>query len=207
MIISQPTNSQIPIPATASTNDSAPPKHQQPDMWGTILTEKCGPRDVRMMDDTGTPVNWIHPDLARRLKLELEECESQRFYDFHQKRYKVKQAVWFSWIGEVDNKTYYGKFYVAPKQSGIDVILGDEFVEANGRASKVCRSQPRELPSRIFARNKRSKEEDKQIIENQEKNDRDAQEVAAETEKKKNKQNNVNVSSDSAKGKAKEKIK
>jgi hypothetical protein len=125
------------------------PSIQQPGMWGLILKSKGGPYEVRMTDDTGTPVNWIHPDLVKRFKLELESCETKTFKGMRGKPFKVKEFVWFTWVGR-DQKTYSGTFYVAPRESNIDVMLGDEFVKANGRAHDVCAPEQVVKDARVF---------------------------------------------------------
>ncbi|KAI8627654.1 hypothetical protein F5Y19DRAFT_440705 [Xylariaceae sp. FL1651] len=185
---SQLTDSKMANSATMNSKGLAP--GQQPDMWGTVITVKCGRCDVRMKDDTGTPANWIHPDLARRCKLDLEECKHQKFEDFNGNTFKVKHIVWFTWIGKRDDRTFYGWFYIAPEKSHIDVVLGSDFVDRNGRARDVCRPQPRVQPSHIFTLDEESvsKEENKVIDANRKKNDRDAEEAAARKEKKKSKQ-------------------
>lgn len=125
-------------------------------IWGTILKSKGGPYDVRMTDDTGTPVNWIHPDLIKRCKLDRETCRTEMFKDFHGKPFKVKEYVWFTWVGRLDDKTYAGVFYPAPRESEIDVLLGDDFVKTNGRAQDVCAPERRLKDMRLFAQSSMS---------------------------------------------------
>ncbi|KAK8123195.1 hypothetical protein PG984_011865 [Apiospora sp. TS-2023a] len=128
------------------------------DFWGTVMTDN-GERDVRMKDDTGTPVNWIHPDLAKRLKLEVESLSSsdtRGFLDFSGKTFTAKQAVHFSWSGRKPT-TYFEQFYIAPAKSDIQVVLGKAFVDTHGRD--------------------REKKEKQEIVANELKNERDAKEA------------------------------
>lgn len=116
----------------------------QTDYWGTIMTDK-GQHDVRMQDDTGTRVNWIHPDLAKRLKLEVESLSSsdtRGFLNFSGKPVTAKQAVRFTWSGQ-NNKTYFEQFYIAPAKSDVDVVLGKAFVDKHGRDKEVCNHRRR----------------------------------------------------------------
>ncbi|KAH9904470.1 hypothetical protein F4778DRAFT_732582 [Xylariomycetidae sp. FL2044] len=157
--------------------------YQQADMWGTIITDRCGLREVRMKDDTGTPVSWIHPDLARRYKLAVESCDMPNFKDFHGKRFDAKEFVWFTWLGR-DKVTFCGKFYLAPKRSNIDVVLGEEFVDAHGRARDVCNPYgPRS--AHLFTLPRKSTKEKDQIKVNEEANDREAREAAEARKRKK----------------------
>lgn len=139
---SPPTKAKVtpskPIEAVETSPDL------QTDFWGTIMTDK-GQHDVRMKDDTGTSVNWIHPDLAKRLKLEVESLgssDTRAFLDFSGKPVTAKQAVRFTWSGR-NNKTYFEQFYVAPAKSDIDVVLGKTFVDKNGRDKEVCNHKRR----------------------------------------------------------------
>ncbi|KAM0809297.1 hypothetical protein AB5N19_09640 [Seiridium cardinale] len=172
--------------ATTSEQASVPSPHHQHDLWGIILTEG-GRQDVRIKDDTGTQVNWIHPNLVKRFKLKIESCNRQTFEDFQGKSFKVEHVVWFTWMGRRQDKecTYYGEFYIAPERSSIEVVLGEQFVHENGLARDVCNLRRRTQPSRIFASDKKSKTEEEAIKENREKNDREAREAAEAREKKK----------------------
>lgn len=137
------------ISSTPDTKEHPP--CQQPGIWGTILKSKGRPYDVRMEDDTGTRVNWIHPDLIKRCKLDREDCKTEMFEDFQGNPFKVKEQVWFTWVGRKDDKTYSGVFYPAPRKSRIDVVLGDDFVKANGRSQDVCAPERRLGDMRLFA--------------------------------------------------------
>ncbi|KAK8104546.1 uncharacterized protein PG998_011579 [Apiospora kogelbergensis] len=129
-----------PPSRTRTATVSPPPPVEtghQADLWGRIMfTNNREPKDARFKDDTGTPVNWIHPSLAKRFKLDVEQLEDRDvrdFIDFQGKRYRAKQVVWFTMMGR-GQKTYWDKYYIASERSNIDVILGEGFVNANGRA-------------------------------------------------------------------------
>ncbi|KAK7984477.1 hypothetical protein PG989_011879 [Apiospora arundinis] len=140
------------------------------------------PCDARFKDDTGTPANWIHPSLAKRLKLDIEqlkEHEIKDFVDFNGKRYRPKQIVWFTMMGR-DQKTYWDKYYLAPERSKfVDVILlGDEFVNTNGRARDVCNATPHASPVLPFVYDKKISKSDKEQMEAKEaQTNRTAQEL------------------------------
>ncbi|KAI1342728.1 hypothetical protein F5Y15DRAFT_412412 [Xylariaceae sp. FL0016] len=181
-------------PTTSGQHESAPPSRSEVDLWGIIVTEKGQRHDVRVKDDTGTPVNWIHPDLARRFSLKVEKCDRQRFEDFKGNTFKAESCVYFTWFGkskEKDNASYYGAFYIAPERSSIDMLLGEEFVHTYGFARDVCYPKPRTRSSRIFQLNERSKEVTEAVVAGKDKNDREAREAAEarERKKKKSKQN------------------
>ncbi|KAK6079538.1 hypothetical protein SCUP234_05707 [Seiridium cupressi] len=103
-----------------------------------ILTAKSTePHVVRIQDDTGTDVNWIHPKLVERCGLERERCEAKRFRDFQGRFYRCSERVRVRWAGR-DNKSIDGWFLVAPGRSTVELVLGNEFVSEYGRADKFC---------------------------------------------------------------------
>ncbi|KAK9415845.1 hypothetical protein SUNI508_10145 [Seiridium unicorne] len=103
-----------------------------------ILTAKSTePHIVRIQDDTGTDVNWIHPKLVERCGLERERCEAKGFRDFQGRFYRCSERVRVRWAGK-DNKSIDGWFLVAPGRSTVELVLGNEFVSEYGRADKFC---------------------------------------------------------------------
>ncbi|KAK9788200.1 hypothetical protein SCARD494_09952 [Seiridium cardinale] len=103
-----------------------------------ILTARSmEPHVVRIQDDTGTDVNWIHPKLVERCGLERERCEAKRFRDFQGRVYGCSERVRVRWAGK-ENKSIDGWFLVAPGQSTVELVLGNEFVSEYGRANKFC---------------------------------------------------------------------
>ncbi|KAK8000763.1 hypothetical protein PG990_013363 [Apiospora arundinis] len=174
-------------PATASPSPRAVETGHQADLWGRIMFKNNrGPRDARFKDDTGTPVNWIHPSLVKRFKLDIEQLEDrdvQGFIDFQGKRYRARQIVWFTMMGR-DQKTYWDKYYIASEKSNIDVILGEEFVNANGRARDVCDTAPHDSPARVFVLEKNvTKPEKEQMDAGKAQADRIAEELAEKKRK------------------------
>ncbi|KAK7962941.1 uncharacterized protein PG986_003766 [Apiospora aurea] len=158
------------------------------DLWGRILFKNNRePRDARFRDDTGTPVNWIHPSLAKRFKLEIEQLEERDvkdFIDFQGRKYRAKQIVYFTMMGR-DQKTYWDKYYIASEKSNIDVVLGEEFVNSNGRARDVCDTGPHAAPAHVFVLERKvSKADKEQMDAGKAKNDQEAQELAERKKRK-----------------------
>ncbi|KAK7985823.1 hypothetical protein PG996_004934 [Apiospora saccharicola] len=177
-----------------NTRPTAAPKaetHHSGDLWGRILFKNNRePRDARFKDDTGTPVNWIHPSLAKRFKLDIEQLEEREikdFVDFQGRKYRARQIVYFTMMGR-NQKTYWNKYYVASEKSNIDVILGDEFVNANGRARDVCDTAPHAAPAQVFVLERKvtfwQNNVKEQMDAGQAKNDREAQELAEKKRRK-----------------------
>ncbi|KAH8660567.1 hypothetical protein BX600DRAFT_57796 [Xylariales sp. PMI_506] len=111
---------------------------RSPDLCAKILTATASkPYTARIRDDTGTDVNWIHPDLADACGLEREPCEPRNFRDFQRGMFKCTELVHVRWAGK-DNKSIDGIFYVSPRQSAIELVLGEPFVRAHGRAHEFC---------------------------------------------------------------------
>ncbi|KAK8043320.1 hypothetical protein PG993_005750 [Apiospora rasikravindrae] len=172
-------------PPTKTARPTATPTvvetHHQTDLWGRILSQdNREPRDARFRDDTGTPVNWIHPSLARRFKLDIEqldEGDTKSFVDFQGRRYRANQVVYFTMVGR-DKKTYWDKYYIAPEKSNIDVILGEKFVNANGRARDVCDEAPQNATARVFVFERKMSKEKDEMEAGEAKTERDAQLIA-----------------------------
>ncbi|KAK8062014.1 hypothetical protein PG994_008380 [Apiospora phragmitis] len=161
--------------------------HHQADLWGRILSkDNREPRDARFRDDTGTPVNWIHPSLARRFKLDIEQLDksdTESFTDFQGKKYRANQVVYFTMVGR-DKKTYWDRYYIAPEKSDIDVILGEKFVNANGRARDVCDEAPQNATARVFVvERKMTKKDEDEMVAGEAKNEQDAQEIKRKVRK------------------------
>ncbi|KAK8074445.1 hypothetical protein PG997_009108 [Apiospora hydei] len=94
------------------------------------------------------------------------------------RKYRAKQIVYFTMMGR-DQKTYWDKYYIASEKSNIDVILGEEFVNSNGRARDVCDTGPHAAPARVFVLDSKITKTDKEQMDaGKAKNDREAQELA-----------------------------
>lgn len=118
-----------------------------------LTTGRRGVReyDVRVQEDTGTPVNWIHPDVVKRCKLgSLEEaCKPRSFVDMNGKKFKCEKWIQITWCGR-DRKSYEEYFFVSPPKAPIHILLGDEFVSKNGRVKEICSDRRKTEDARIF---------------------------------------------------------
>lgn len=126
--------------------------------WVVVLTNsKRGVREynVRVKEDTGTPVNWIHPKLIRSCKLGslVEDCEPRFFEDMNGKTYKYEKCALVTWYGRKRNSLE-EVFYIAREKSSIDLLLGNEFVSKYGRVSEVCADAPKIEDTRMFVATK-----------------------------------------------------
>ncbi|KAI1327787.1 hypothetical protein F5Y16DRAFT_185426 [Xylariaceae sp. FL0255] len=204
--------------AMTTKPDEATPTPQA-EQWGVILSEKAGTCDVRIIDDTGTPVNWIHPTLAQKFKLDIEECKSFKLEDFGGHKFKAKNAVWFTWHGKRKDRTFYSKFYLAPERSNCEMVLGNGFVLQFGRASAICCSQRLTRSSLMFATSRiqvsskpikyafgptlfsilmvSQKKERKEIDAGEKKNEMEAQEAARARETRIRKEKQIKAERDS----------
>jgi hypothetical protein len=107
--------------------------------------------DVRVKEDTGTPVNWIHPDVVRDCNLgPMEEaCAPRCFIDMSGKYFKSERCIWITWCGRSRN-TYEELFYVSPRRAPISMVLGEEFVNKNGRVREICADRRKAEDARVF---------------------------------------------------------
>lgn len=114
-----------------------------------ILTVKAGePYLVAARDDTGTPVNWIHPSLVERCGLHREPCAPATFKDFQGGLFECRERIQVRWFGK-NKKTREDEFFLAPLGSDVELVLGREFVKQHGLAEAVC-EQTSVADARVF---------------------------------------------------------
>jgi hypothetical protein len=122
--------------------------------WLVVLTTtKRGIKeyDVRVKEDTGTPVNWIHPDVIKRCKLDslVEACTPRSFVDMNGKNFKCERCVSVTWCGRKRN-SYEEIFFVSQERAPIQMVLGDDFVTKHARAKEICADTPKAADARMF---------------------------------------------------------
>lgn len=118
--------------------------------WAEIVDPRGQRHEVQISDDTGTPVNWIHPWLVNHRTLPWDRLdESSCFETFNGQHLKITRSVTLTWVGRNDQR-YVSIFHIAPKTSTIGLVLGDKFVTQNGRASNICRDKPKIQGAKIF---------------------------------------------------------
>jgi hypothetical protein len=110
----------------------APP--EQGDLSGEWWVQVSDPdsgelHDVRVMVDTGSPVNWILPRLVSQCNLvRVRASDVETFQDFHGNHYLCDSYVDVTWIGRTD-KTRRGRFFIAPPGSPIEMLICEDFLK------------------------------------------------------------------------------
>jgi hypothetical protein len=107
--------------------------------------------EVQISDDTGSPVNWIHPYFFTQYGLTWKHLPKPICYeDASGNQVKATRFIKLEWIGK-NNRKYNTEFYVMPEKVKIPrLVLGHTFVENNGRAKEVCRLDPRVQDAKIL---------------------------------------------------------
>lgn len=159
--------------------------------WLVILaTGRRGVReyDVRVKEDTGTPVNWIHPDVVRNCNLNsLEEaCTPTFFVDMNGKNFKCEKSIRITWCGRKRN-SYEERFFISPPKAPIHMILGDEFVTKNGRVKEICADRRKAEDARLFVATSLTEEQKRQMKDNEIEHNKQSAEVIARSQQGKHK--------------------
>ncbi|KAI1318786.1 hypothetical protein F5Y16DRAFT_112541 [Xylariaceae sp. FL0255] len=140
--------------------------------WVVVLTTtKRGIEeyDVRVKEDTGTPANWIHPNVVKSCGLSSfeEACAPPRlFKDMSGKIFKCERCVRVTWCGKKRN-SYEEVFLVSSEKAPIDMVLGSEFVDKHGRAKDNCADRPKAEDARMFVAKALTEEQERQMQANE----------------------------------------
>jgi hypothetical protein len=143
---------------SASESSSQTPRNGNAEWWVVVFTStKRGIKeyDVRVKDDTGTPVNWIHPNVVKNCKLDslAKACPPRFFVNMNGKSFKCEKCVQITWCGRGKN-SYEELFFISPEKAPIDMVLGQEFVDKHGRAKDICADSPKNADARMFVATK-----------------------------------------------------
>ncbi|KAF7537672.1 hypothetical protein G7054_g3545 [Neopestalotiopsis clavispora] len=165
------TSHNIPPQPDTATDTSQIPRNGNAEWWVVVLTTtKRGimEYDVRVKEDTGTPVNWIHPNVVKNCKLDplVEARPPRSFVDMNGKRFKCERCVRITWCGRGKN-SYMGDFFISPEKAPIDMLLGDEFVTRHGRVRDICANSPKSADARMFVARRQTEEQERQMEEDQ----------------------------------------
>lgn len=130
-----------PVQARATTSAAQQVKStatKKPMLWAKILviTSPQG-HEVKVSDDTGTDVNWIHPQILRKCSIPRVSCQPRIYRDFQGNDYAVTEYVRVRWCGKNENSKE-DTFYVAPEASAIGMVFGNNFVRERGRIEDYC---------------------------------------------------------------------
>lgn len=93
------------------------------------------PQNVKVLEDTGTDVNWITPELVKTLQVEVGAVSGAMDYaDFGGQNFCPTGVITLSLTG-TGPKAYLTDCYIAPMQSPIEgLVLGTGFIRTYGHA-------------------------------------------------------------------------
>ncbi|KAI1858223.1 hypothetical protein JX265_010891 [Neoarthrinium moseri] len=179
---------QESVNASSSGSTSRTPQYGNREWWVVVLnSSKRGVEkyDVKVKEDTGSTVNWIHPHVIERCKLDslVEACEARDFQDMNGRIFSCEQRASITWFGR-GRITFQEIFFVSSKKAPIQMVLGDEFVTKYGRASEICADAPRTGDARMYVATKLTKEERDKMKENSAAHKQKSAEVIARSQEK-----------------------
>jgi hypothetical protein len=88
---------------------------------------KCLEMDVRVIEDTGTGVNFISPAIARDCNLKIRRTKPIIHEGITGERFTATELVEATWFGR-DKIQDTGIFYLAPKATPIELLVGNDFL-------------------------------------------------------------------------------
>lgn len=125
--------SRTPYDQPVST---VPTPSERRKLFARIMTTKSeDPHEATIRDDTGSDVDWIHPNILRRCGIKPRKCPEAHFRLFGGETISVSEQVEVR-LATKGNRTFVRLFHVSPTGSDEQVVLGREFVDEFGLANK-----------------------------------------------------------------------
>ena len=119
---------------------------------------------AKAIKDSGTRVNFIHPQLATRCHLKPHPTATVEHKVLTGATFKSSQWVEVDWYGK-DYKCWTAMFYIAPENAPIELLVGEDFLEDH-LGLEFMDSKPEPKPALLNVQTKISKKEQAEIDAN-----------------------------------------
>ncbi|KAI9656057.1 MAG: hypothetical protein M1821_005118 [Bathelium mastoideum] len=142
--------------------------HGAPRYAGAINQRTGNIECVEVIEDTGTDVNWVSPEIVRQCNFPvLEAADKRHFLDFKGDQYEARQRVKIALVGKT-RKTEQTEFFVAPASFPVKgMLVGNQFINSSGHPHNVFLDEPGKVLVMLQKRTTKAEDELIQVTQAQ----------------------------------------